>query len=383
MRPILLALSLLLAWFAPLMSHAADGWRVALPGWKYEYPRDHWSHREFKTEWWYFTGELRTGNGRRFGYQATFFRQGIRPPNLRRGETSRFIVNDFPFAHMALTDLSAGKFRYTQKHSRGAFGEAGFGDPGNPEGRVAWIDQWRLTIDSKGNYAVHATMEGVELTLHYESAKPWVSHGRDGISRKAAGEGHASHYYSGTRLQTGGTLKLDGETLEVTGESWFDHEWATNVLTPEQLGWNWLSLQFDDGTELMLFQLRLRNGGLDPHSSGTFVDGVGRPSELSRDDVQLEPLRYWESPQTKARYPVAWRLTVPKLDIQAEVVTPLPSQELVLSPIAYWEGLVDVSGNRTGKPLKGHGYMEMTGYAGAVVGLSTDATAESSAPSGR
>lgn len=370
MHRFLLILFLPLAGVVALASGFSEGWRIAQPGWQYEFPRDHWPHPEFKTEWWYFTGELRTADGRRFGYQVTFFRQGIRPPHLRKGETSRFIVNDFSFAHAALTDTASGKFRFSQKHARGAFGEAGFGEPGNSEGRIAWIDPWRLTIDAFGNYAVHAIVDGDELTLHYQAAKPWIVHGKDGISRKAAADGRASHYYSGTRLNTHGTLKLAGKSLEVTGESWFDHEWATNVLTPEQLGWDWFSLRFEDGTELMLFQLRLRDGGIDQYSSGTFVDSLGRSSELTRDDFHLEPLEYWESPQTKARYPVAWKLSIPKLELQVEIRTPVDHQELVLSPIAYWEGLVDVSGSRAEEPIKGHGYIEMTGYAGAVVGLS-------------
>lgn len=372
---------ILLLWLAlPSGVAFAQEWRIAKPGWQYEFPRDHWPHLEFKTEWWYFTGQLLAKDGRRFGYQVTFFRQGIRPPDTRDEATSRFIVNDLSFAHAALTDVREKKFRFAEKHSRGAFGESGFGRSDHPSDRVAWIAPWQLTLDDQGDYGVHADIQGAELTLRYHAEKPWIPHGANGISQKAAGEGHASHYYSGTRLRTKGTLKLDGQTFEVAGESWFDHEWATNQLTPEQLGWNWFSLQFEDGTELMLYQMRLRNGGLDPNSSGTFIDTAGQTQELARDDYQLEPLRYWESPQTHVRYPIAWRLSVPKLDISAEVTTPVPEQELVLSPISYWEGLVNITGTREQKPLKGHGYMELTGYAGALVGLSAEGAGRPAAP---
>lgn len=387
MRPLSLLATLLFSLLcfgatSPSPANVED-WRIAQRGWRYEFPRDHWSHADFKTEWWYFTGELRTTGGRRFGYQVTFFRQGIRPPAMRGGEQSRFIVNDLSFGHAALTDVTEKRFRFAQKHSRGAFGEAGSGKQGTQDNRIAWINPWSLSLDENGHYALHTVLEGAELTLQYEAAKPWISHGAEGISQKAAGEGRASHYYSGTRLRTKGSLKIEGETFEVTGESWFDHEWATNQLTPDQLGWNWFSLQFQDGSELMLYQMRLRDGGLDPHSSGTFINKNGQSVGLKRDEYQLEPLTFWESPQTKARYPVSWRLSVPKLNIQAEITTPVPHQELVLSPIAYWEGLVDISGAREGESLKGHGYVELTGYSGALTGLTEQGAPRAQAPSTR
>ena len=383
MRPPRILHGLILLLWLTLLSGivaSAEEWRIAQPGWKYAFPRDHWPHPEFKTEWWYFTGEIRTKEGRRFGYQITFFRQGIRPPAVRGEGSSRFVVNDLSFAHAALTDVHEKRFRFAEKHSRGAFGESGFGRSDHSDNRVAWIAPWQLTLDDHGDYSVRANVQGAELVLRYHAEKPWTAHGNNGVSQKAAGEGHASHYYSGTRLRTEGMLKLDGQTLEVAGESWFDHEWATNQLTPEQLGWNWLSLQFEDGTELMLYQMRLRNGGLDPFSSGTFIDQSGRAQELAWDDYQLEPLRFWESPETHAGYPITWRLSIPKLNLSAEVTTPVPGQELALSPVSYWEGLIDIAGTRDQKPLKGHGYMELTGYTGALVGLSADGAGRPSAP---
>ncbi len=346
-------------------SPAAD-WRTALPGWQFEFPRDHHIHPDFKTEWWYFTGRFTDEKGGVFGYQFTFFRQGLRPPTSRGGETSRFIVDDLKFAHFALSDVGAQRFHFQQKTSRGAFAEAGFG----LDNRLAWIEDWTLDLQPDGAFALRAKGEQAALELRLVSTKPWVIHGEQGISQKAEGEGRASHYFSGTRLATTGTLSLGGKSTRVSGESWLDREWATNQLTAEQVGWNWFSIQLDDGTELMLYQMRTRAGGLDPNSSGTFVARDGTALHLRREDYELTPLQYWTSKASGGRYPIVWQLAVPKLGVQMQIETPLPAQELVLKPIVYWEGLIDVHGTRSGAKVRGHGYMEMTGYAGALVGLS-------------
>jgi predicted secreted hydrolase len=352
--------------FAVPNGYAEGLWRLALPGWTYEFPRDHLAHPEFKTEWWYFTGNLSDTDGKRYGYQVTFFRQGIRPLASRGGTTSRFISDELKFAHFAVSDPNSGRFHFVQKTSRGAFGEAGFAQAD----RVAWIDGWSLKLQPDGAMQIVARMKDASLALTVKREKPWVIHGENGVSQKAEGEGRASHYYSGTRLKTSGQLTLSGQELAVTGTSWFDQEWASNQLTPAQVGWNWFALQLDDGSELMIYQMRLRDGGLDPNSSGTVVAPDGRTRHLRRDDYTLTPTRWWSSRATKARYPIGWQLRVPALEIDAEVTTPLERQELELPPIAYWEGMIDLRGTRAGRAIRGEGYMELTGYAGALVGLS-------------
>jgi predicted secreted hydrolase len=348
-------------------------WKAALPGWAYEFPRDHHPHRDFKTEWWYFTGNLHDSGGRRFGYQLTFFRQGLRPPGGQQPGQSRFLVDDLKFAHFAVTDVRDKGFRCQQKLSRGAFREAGFDlTESAGETRLAWIDDWRLILKAGDEFQLLSSDGGVALDLTLKPAKPWAIHGRDGVSQKAEGAGRASHYYSGSRLVTAGTLKLEGRDFAVSGESWFDHEWATNQLTPEQVGWDWFSLQFDDGSELMLYQMRTKDGGSDPHSSGTFIAPDGKTQHLTREDYQLQALDFWTSRATGGRYPISWRLTVPSLALQAKVVTPVKDQELVLKPIVYWEGLIDAAGMRGEAKIRGHGYLELTGYAGALVGLSSE-----------
>ncbi len=347
----------------------SSDWLPARPGHAYAFPRDHLPHPDFKTEWWYLTGNVEDAAGRRFGYQLTFFRQGLRPPGERPAGQSRFIVDDLKFAHFALTDVASKGFHFQQRVSRGAFGEAGFASPA----ALAWIEDWQLSQLPGGGFSLSAKTADAAITFTLAEGKPWTIHGTDGISQKADGPGHASHYYSGTRMPTTGQLTVGGRSFAVRGDTWFDHEWATNQLTPEQVGWDWFSLQFDDGSELMLYAMRTRSGGLDPNSSGTFIAADGTTRHLRREEFTLRPLTLWKSKASGGEYPIAWELSVPSLAIEARVTTPVENQELVLTPIAYWEGLIDLRGTRAGREVKGHGYMEMTGYAGALVGLSAGA----------
>ena len=335
------------------------GWRTAQPGWTYEFPRDHHGHADFKTEWWYFTGNLTNKGGRRFGYELTFFRQGIRPPGERVGTSSRLIVDDLKFAHFTITDVSGKRFLFYDKASRGSFGEAGFGKGD----RLAWIDHWRVEMKADGTFELFADAAEGEIRLQLAQTKKPVIHGSEGVSRKAVGNDHASHYYSITRLITSGSLVAGGKDFIVTGDSWFDHEWATNQLASNQAGWNWVSAQFDDGCELMLYGMRLKNGGIDPASSGTFVLEDGSTVPLSSTEFQMIPQSFWDSAATKASYPIGWNIMVPKLDLRFELRPVLPNQELVLAPLTYWEGAFDLSGMHQKKKIGGYGYLELTGYA--------------------
>ncbi len=338
---------------------AAD-WQTAEPGWSYEFPRDHRTHAEFKTEWWYFTGNLFDENGARFGYELTFFRQGILPPNERQSGRSRFLVEDLKFAHFTITDVAGKRFRFTQKTSRGAFGEAGF-DEGE---RLAWIDDWSLKLLPNGRFVVEATLEkAAALRLELAPATPPVIHGENGVSAKAAEPGHASHYYSFPRLATAGELMLEGRKHALQGESWFDHEWATNQLAPGQVGWDWLSVQLEDGRALMLYRMRLADGTEDPSSSGTLIAADGSATHLQAGDFTMLPAKIWKSGRTGAKYPVGWRVEIPAEKLSLEVQPTLEDQELALLPLAYWEGAIDVRGTSRGQPLQGRGYLELTGYA--------------------
>ena len=357
--------------FSGSQQSSAQTWDIAKPGLVYEFPRDHGAHPSYKTEWWYFTGSFRNTQDadQLFGFELTFFRQGIRPPGSEPQTESRFIVPAFAFAHLALTDLPGNRFLFDQKITRGAFNESGWAVPG-AVGTLAWIDDWTLELLPDGAFRLRGASKDFALNLKLTSTKPPVIHGVNGISQKAEGEGRASYYYSMTRLKVGGELKLNGKTIPVAGESWFDHEWATNQLAADQVGWNWLSLQLEDGTEVMLYQMRLKNGGVDAKSSATFVDRDGSSTHFTVDEFKFEPGRKrWKSPATGAEYPMEWRVSIPRLQMEFMVQTPMEKQELALPPIAYWEGLIYAKGTRNGKPIAGHGYVELTGYSGPLVGL--------------
>jgi predicted secreted hydrolase len=385
----------LLLFFVLAFSAQAE-WRVAEPGWQYEFPRDHGNHPGFKTEWWYFTGNLVSADGREFGYQLTFFRQGI-ALDADIIPLSRFVTRDIKFAHFTLTDLVSKKFHFFQKLSRGAYGEAGFADrvvepmgthtaqsedrdaegqhpptsvpAGSPVVDLAWIDDWTCQLTGANAFHLRAAKDNVAIDLRLTSAKPPVIHGTDGISQKAEGEGRASHYYSLTRLASEGIVRVGDTEFPVTGQSWFDHEWATNQLAENQAGWDWFSLQFGDGSELMLFQLRDKTGARDPFSSGTFVDAAGKSTPIAAADFSLAPGERWKSTQTGGIYPIAWHLAIPKLRLSLDLRAALDDQELRLKPIVYWEGAIRAQGSRSGKPLTATGYLEMTGYAGPITGM--------------
>ena len=337
-------------------------WRVALPGWKYQFPRDHGNHPEFKTEWWYFSGNLTAEDGRAFGYQLTFFRQGVMPVDADIIPLSRFVTSSVKLAHFAISDISGERFRFFQKLSRGAYGEAGF----DRDSKLAWIEDWSCVLGDGGVFRIRANADDFGLELTLKPAKPLVIHGRDGVSQKSEGQGRASHYYSFTRLSSEGLLRVGDQRFAMSGSSWFDHEWATNQLAANQVGWDWLGLQLDDGSDLMLIHFRTKNGEPDPNSSGTFVDARGLATPLSSSDFSFDPMETWVSGQTKAKYPIGWQIVIPRLNLRLEVGSALKDQELRLKPVAYWEGSVRANGTTAQGEVKGSGYLEMTGYAEAM-----------------
>jgi predicted secreted hydrolase len=341
--------------------HGAD-WKIAEPGWRYQFPRDHHAHRDFKTEWWYFTGNLTDAEGHRFGYQLTFFRDGILPQTERGPNISRFVIDDLKFAHFALTDVSKARFIFEQKTSRGAFGEAGFDD----SGRLAWIENWALGFNGEELFKLSATDPKGAIQLQLHATKQPVVHGEDGVSVKAKERGAASHYYSIPQLTTTGELIAGGKSYSVRGDSWFDHEWGTSRLGEGQAGWDWICLQWDNGNELMIYQMRLKNGEPDSTSSGTLIAADGTPAHLRNSDFQMKPIGFWKSNVTDTKYPVGWQVTLPGQRIEFVIRPVLEDQELALGPITYWEGAVDVRGTQSGRTIKGCGYLELTGYSGRL-----------------
>ena len=334
-------------------------YKTALPGHRYEFPRDHFNHEEFQTEWWYTTGNLIAADGRHYGFELTFFRQGAdRDPTKKHA----WDIQDLYLAHLALSDLDGGKFYHTERTNRAGPGLAGI----DANAKRIWNGNWELRWTSDNEMTLRVTNERFSMQFVLHPEKPPVIHGENGVSQKAAGAGRASHYISFTRLKTTGTVELDGKSSIVTGTSWMDHEFFTHQLEPGQVGWDWASVQLSDNSELMLYQFRRKDGSIDPFSSGTYVDARGRSEHLASSDFRLTPAgESWTSPATGANYPVAWTMEIPKLALKLEATTRLKSQELSgggpLSP-NYWEGAITIRDLRAGENLNGLGYLEMTGY---------------------
>ena len=344
-------------------SPASAPFQPATAGYQYTFPRDHGSHPPYRTEWWYYTGHLRSKNGRAFGFELTFFRRGVPPDNITT-LPSKWSVKDLYLAHFAVTDITGKRFHFSEKFSREGLGKAGA-----DESRLCvWIDDWRAEAltDQTGSHTLVAHDQTHALALTLQPAKPLVTHGAAGISRKGKDVGQASHYYSFTRLATSGKLTIDGESFDVTGLSWMDHEFGSAELGTDQVGWDWFSIQLEDDTELMLYRMRRKDGSSDLASSGTVVSPDGRSRHLEVTDFQIESTGSWTSPESKATYPSRWKLTFPSLDLVLDVTPLLADQELRTSrstKVSYWEGAVAVTGTKQGKPVKGQGYVELTGYA--------------------
>lgn len=336
----------------------AAQYKAAEPGYRYEFPKDHFNHREFQTEWWYYTGNLKTADGHKFGFELTFFRQGV---DRGATSTSAWAVSDLYFAHLALSDLDGGDFYHTERFNRAGPGLAG----ASLEQMRVWNGNWQ--VQWKANQQELQALEdrfGIRLVM--EVAKPPVVHGENGVSQKADGDGHASHYISFTRLLTSGTIELGRKSFAVTGTSWMDHEFFTNSLGANEAGWDWLSLQLDDQSEVMLYRLRHKDGSVDPYSSGTYVDREGKATHLKAGDFQFQPQgETWRSRSSGATYPIAWNVAIPSLGLDLATRTSLKIQELTgktkRSP-SYWEGAIGITGKRNASPIRGVGYLEMTGY---------------------
>lgn len=343
---------LLLLLFVAVAAQAQ--FRQALPGYEFAFPRDHFAHPEFELEWWYYTGNLTAEDGRRFGFELTFFRNAI---EREEPATSVWDVDQLYLAHFAISDIEGQRFYKSERLNRAGPGLAG---ADFDQARI-WNGNWQVAWRD-GKQSLRAVSKDGALELELTPAKPPVINGENGVSQKADGAGKASHYVTFTRLNATGTLRLGSEQFAVAGTAWMDHEFSTDSMGADQAGWDWLSLQLDDGTDLMLYRLRRNDGSSDPHSAGTYVDADGAATHLSVEDFTMAPAARWTSPATQGVYPVEWRVAVPKLKLDLRVTTPLRAQEIVPTNgrgPTYWEGSVDA----TGPGVRGVGYLEMTGYA--------------------
>ena len=340
----------------------ADPWKQASRDYVLRLPADHGSHPAHRIEWWYYTGNLETDRGRRFGYQITFFRVGIDTAPIN---PSKWSVRDLLMAHVAVTDAAGGRHLFAERVSRAGVGWAG----ASPRDLRVWNEDWEVRLEY-GRHRLQARDPRFAIDLLASEDRPPVLHGERGFSQKGSSAGNATHYYSLTRMPTEGFVTLDGERFAVKGDTWMDHEFGTSFLEIQQQGWDWFSIQMADGADLMMFQMRRADGSLDPHSSGTIVR-PGQPNRrLVASDFTLTPGRLWGASGSAARYPVEWRISVPDEQLELRVRPIVDAQELTgaRSGVSYWEGAIDVEGTRAGQPVTGRGYLEMTGYSGRALG---------------
>jgi predicted secreted hydrolase len=341
-----------------LSGEGGAGFEKAVEPRDFVFPDDHGPHRGFRNEWWYVTGNLDGDGGRRFGFELTIFRFALTPDPP--AAVSDWRSNQVYIAHFAVTDADRERFYAAERFSRGALGLAG----AQASPFRVWIEDWEIAALEDGvqdRWRLRAADLGFSLDLELAAAKPPVLNGNAGLSQKSAEPGNASYYYSVTRWLTGGLLQLGDDAFRVSGLSWLDREWSTSALGADQRGWDWFALQLSDGSDLMFYNLRQRDGEQDEYSAGTWIDADGAATHLDREDVDITVTDTWASPAGGV-YPSAWTLRVPERQLTVLIRPVMDDQEL-FTTVRYWEGAVDVEGERDGIPVTGRGYVELTGYA--------------------
>ena len=352
----------LLAGLAGLSAAAWAGQTLALPAKTLVFPRDRGAHPDFRTEWWYITGQAETratsgeASPRRFGFQLTFFRSRVDGTAQMK---SAFAARQLIFSHAAVTDVQGGKLWHDQRIAREGFGVAS----ASQQDMALKLRDWTLTADGP-RYDAELPATDFGLSLQFEETQSVLLQGQQGLSRKGPEEKQASYYYSQPQLATRGRLQIKDQAFEVTGKAWLDHEWSEEILAPGAVGWDWLGMNLDDGGALTAFRLRDKSGNAI-WAGGSWRAASGELRIFSASDVSFSPLRSWTSPLTQISYPVQWRVQTPAGTYTVKAL--LDNQELdsrSSTGSIYWEGLselLDSQGRRVGG-----GYLEMTGYGKAL-----------------
>lgn len=351
-----------------LLASAAEpqGYSAVTGPCRLEFPKDHGSHPGYRTEWWYYTGNLQSESGDRYGFQLTFFRSQISPPGAEKSwpdPPSDWRTQQVYAAHAAISDIAGKQHMQAELVSRQALGMAGALD--RPPETIVFLQNWSARIGPDAHQLkVETNKFSYELTL--KPAKPPVLHGQNGYSLKGSSPERASCYYSYTRYEAKGRITVGGKAAAVSGQGWMDHEFSTALLEPGIKGWDWFSLQLSDRTEIMAFLLRTADGDISPASSGTFVDEDGNATHLGKDQFTVTVLDTWKSTYSKAVYPSRWRVRIVPYALDLIISPNLADQEMRTSKsaaVTYWEGSVSIQGTRDAKPIQGEGYVELTGYA--------------------
>lgn len=333
------------------------GFEYALEPRPFEFPKDHSSHPKFRSEWWYFTGNVESDSGVPFGFQLTLFRFALRPQ--LNESSSPWRTRNVYLGHFAVSDITAGVFHNFERQGRPALELAGA--RGKPP-RI-WIRDWSIElIDVEQEiWRLKAQEAGVAIDLIASALRPIAAQGDRGLSQKSAQPGNASYYYSIPRLAVAGSIATPSENYQVSGNAWFDHEWSTSALAEGQVGWDWFSLQLSDGSDIMFYQIRNAKGHTEATSHGVLLTEHGNQTTLHADEIQITITQHWQSPTSGARYPAAWQIRIPSHKIVLDVLPRMPQQEWDKN-FVYWEGAVVVTGESAAELINGTGYVELVGY---------------------
>ncbi len=317
-----------------------------------QFPEDFFFKKDYRVQWWYFTGHLFDPDGREFGYELTFFTVNIQKRNYR----SRFGVNRIYISHFAVSDIAGNRFLFSDKAETGVYDFAGAKD----DRLDVWTGQ-NVLDGTTGKMHIRASDEDKAIDLQLIPVKPVVLNGENGYSRKSEESPLiASLYFSYTNLETQGKLKMGNRVFKVKGKSWFDREISSRGLGRRQAGWDWFAIQLDSRSEIMLYILRNKDGSIDPYSSGTFIYPDGKYRRISNDDFSVNVLARYTSRSTGARYPSEWEIRIPSEKLVVRIIPLLEDQEVLAYDSTgnyYWEGACKVEGS-----VKGRAYIEMTGY---------------------
>ena len=346
-------------------------WDIIKPNLNLEFPQDHGSHPTLRTEWWYVTGNLTNEKNRSFGYQLTFFRRGIDPSIPDEGE-SKLCPKQVLIGHLAIADIQNNTFKIAQK-TRRLDNQLAYASNQDMD---VWIENWEMKRYNNNTIELSAYDHETKISIEFKlkPVKPITLHGLhtnlnethtsqttgSGYSKKGPEDGNANAYMSWTRLNTEGSLMIDNQLFQITGESWFDHEWGTSQLGKGVIGWDWFGLHLEDGRDLMIYVLRKKENQLLTESAGTLIDKNGVSHHLTNSDFTLTSSKTWISPNTKGKYPAKWNLNIPSQNIDIIINTRISNAEMDTRKsigVVYWEGPVSISGTTTG-----YGYAELTGY---------------------
>ena len=365
-----------LSWLDAPAADSSSFQKVTAPQ-TWQFPQDFGSHEGYQTEWWYYTGNLQTAEGRPFGFQLTFFRQAISPQtqaiaSLRNGiaNSSHWRGNQIYSAHFTLSDIAEKQFYPYERFSRGRINLAG----AETDPYHVWLEDWSAIETAPNQVRLQAKSDQTAIDLTVTQTRPPVLQGDSGYSVKGLEPGNASYYYSLVQQPTAGTVTIGNQTYEVTGITWKDHEYSTSALTAGTVGWDWFSMQFENGAALMLYLLRHDDGSIESTSAGKFILPDGTTETIAKDDWNIRVLDTWKSSSSKATYPAKWAIDLPKLDLSLTAQALMPNQELNTATATYWEGAVGFEGSWQDQPLRGQGYVELTGYADRLDSLLADRT---------